>query len=124
MILINFLIAAEALITVLTKVRAGSSETYIAYILKPYTKCSYIYPNQNTKLYLLNIIHNIYIERALQFQISSLNAPVVPSGFKNLKNGEVMSSSSPVNNPYLPHYYTLHINRFTHNHTVHVSHDM
>ena len=55
---------------------------------------------------------------------NSLNTPMVSFCFQNLKNGEVMSSLSPVNNPYLPHCYTLHINRLTHNHTVHVSYDI
>jgi len=55
---------------------------------------------------------------------SSVNAPGVPSRFQNLKNSEVMSSPSPVNNPYLPRYYTLYINRLTHNHIVHVSYDI
>jgi len=53
---------------------------------------------------------------------SSLNAPVVPSCFQNLKNDEVMSSPSSVNNPYHPDYYTLYFNRLTHNpHSTRIS---
>ena len=40
------------------------------------------------------------------------------------KNGEIMSSSSPMNNPYLPRCYTLYINRLAHNSKVQISHDI
>jgi len=43
-----------------------------------------------------------------------------PLCFQNLKNGEVMSSPIPVDNPYLPHCYPLHIIRLTHIHIIHI----
>ena len=54
----------------------------------------------------------------------SLNTPVVPFCFQNLKNGEGMSSLSPVNNLYLSRSYTSHINQLTHNHIVYISYDI